>query len=112
VIKFEVDGTKYQFNEGRLLGVEASAVKKNTGLTIVDFLNGIIGGDPDALIGMVFIAKKRAGEPVKWNELSETLEMFALVKSLSIVDDDAPPADDEPAAEPAAAPEENGTAAA
>jgi hypothetical protein len=97
LITFKVDGTEYQFDETRLLSVEAVAVKKYTGLAILDFFQGCMSGDGEALTALVFLAKKRAGEDVTWQGLLDTLDVMALLMSL-IAEADEP--DEEPVPEP------------
>jgi hypothetical protein len=97
LITFKVDGTEYQFDETRLLSVEAVAVKKYTGLAILDFFQGCMSGDGEALTALVFLAKKRAGEDVTWQGLLDTLDVMALLMSL-IAEADEP--DEAPVLEP------------
>lgn len=105
MIKFRVDDTLYEFDETRLLSAEAMYVKKNTGLTLLEFLNGIQLGEPGALTGMVYIAKRRVGEYVKWAELDE-LDLMELLGSIGRENGTPPTTPPEPEpSEPESAPE-------
>jgi hypothetical protein len=99
LITFKVDGTEYQFDENRMLSVEAIAVKKYTGLAILDFFQGCMSGDGEALTALVFLAKKRAGEDVTWQGLLDSLDVMALLMSLIAKPDEEPA--EEPVPEPA-----------
>ena len=71
---------------------EARAIKRQTGLTITDWAEGLenLGRlDPDVLAGLVFLLRKRAGEPVDWAEIdSLSLADFAAGLSFDLTEGD------------------------
>lgn len=80
LIRFTVEGTKYELDIMRLMNTEAILIKKMTGLTIQGMYEGMDKGDPEALTALVWLAKKRAGEPVKFQELE--FDTFEVAQSL------------------------------
>lgn len=102
MITFQVDGTDYQFDETRLLSVEAIAVKKYTELSVLEFFQGCMAGDGAALTALVFLAKKRAGEDVTWQGLLDSLDVMALILSLTVGANTEPATEDPPAESEAA----------
>lgn len=84
MISFELDETIYEFDETQLRAFEAIAIKKHTGLPLTELLQGLVQGDPEALLGMVYIAKQRAGEHVKWETLTN-IDLIPLLSSLKPV---------------------------
>lgn len=89
-----VKGDKYEFDENKLMTVEARLIKKNTGMGIAEWGEAIQKGDPDALIALIFLAKKRAGEAPRWNDFDD----LDLINDIDVESD---PDDDEPRAEEA-----------
>lgn len=91
--RFTFDGTEYTYH-GYVGAPDAILLKKHAGLGVLSFWQGIIDGDPGALVGLVFIAKRHAGETVAWDDLVEAMvednDLIALVSSIRPVDDDAP----------------------
>lgn len=66
---FTVGGTEYEFDQNKLALVEAIAVKKAAGLTVKAFQEGLTEMDPESLQAMVWLAKKRAGEAVRLQDV-------------------------------------------
>lgn len=54
---------KYEFDDDRLLNTEAIALKKATGFNVRQFWEAFNDADPVAWTGMVWLARRRAGEP-------------------------------------------------
>ena len=89
-MKISVDGTSYDFDQGRLMLSEARLIEKNTGMTIPRWQKALDEFNSDALAGLVLLLRRRAGE----TELQfEDVEFD--VASLTI-DDDAPAAPPHP----------------
>lgn len=68
MLKFILDGTKYEYDDSTLSVKEARAIKKNTGFGLVTWAQALQIGDPDALVAMVWLAKTRTGEAVRWQD--------------------------------------------
>lgn len=61
---------------------EARVIKRETGMKIADWrdtFRAIDREDPDLLIGMAYLMRSRAGEPVNWSDLDHmsSLELMA-----------------------------------
>lgn len=69
MIKLTVEGQVYEFDQERLLLAEARQMKKLTGLTPPRWAEGIDEQDPDAIAMLVYMAKKRAGETLRFEDL-------------------------------------------
>lgn len=76
MMRITVRGTKYEFDPERLPLVEARLLKKYAKLGAGEFYQGLKTGDPDAVAGLVFLAKFRAGEQPKWGDLDD-LDLIA-----------------------------------
>jgi len=70
IIKLTVEGQVYEFDGDRLLLAEARELKTFTGLTPPKWSAGITEGDPDAIQFLVYLAKKRSGEAVRFSDLN------------------------------------------
>lgn len=93
-----VDGQTYEFDTATLKVGEMRALKKASGMKIRDFTEGLSDSDPDALTGLVWLAKRRAGEHIKFDDLDFELSDFEVVSE----DEPEPAADGENAAVPPA----------
>lgn len=71
MLRFVLDGTKYEYDDTTLTVKEARVIKKNTGFGLVTWAQGLQIGDPDALVAMVWLAKTRAGEAVRWQDFDD-----------------------------------------
>ncbi|MCX3064203.1 hypothetical protein [Streptomyces beihaiensis] len=69
MIKLTVEGIDYEFDDQRMLVSEAREIKTLTGLTVPKLFAGVEEGDGDAIAALVFLAKKRAGEALRFSEL-------------------------------------------
>lgn len=67
--KLKIQGETYELDDSKLNVEEARAIKTNTELGVVQWSQGLLDGDPDALCAMVWLAKKRAGEAPKWADV-------------------------------------------
>lgn len=83
--QFEFGGQEYRYL-GYLGAADALLIKRHAGLSITTFFNGILVGDPAALVAVVFLAKRQAGESVTWDELIEQMDgendLLALVDTI------------------------------
>lgn len=89
MIKLTVEGIVYEVDDGRMLIAEARELKKLTGLSVPKFWEGVNEVDADAVAGLVFLAKRRAGETLRFSDLD----------SLDIADVRLEPVEDEEDAE-------------
>lgn len=88
MIRFKINGEPYEYDDSTLSVKEARIIKKNTGLGLVSWAKGLSEGDPDALVALVWIAKTRAGEAVRWQDLDD-LDLVTL--DLAAGEEEVPP---------------------
>ncbi|MCI3277528.1 hypothetical protein [Streptomyces cylindrosporus] len=74
MIKLTVEGQVYEFDDQKMLVAEAREIKTLTGLTVPKLFAGIDDGDADAIAALVFLAKKRTGETLRFSDL-DTLDL-------------------------------------
>lgn len=96
MIKLTVEGVVYEFDGDRLLLAEARELKTLTGLTPPKWSAGLDEGDPDAIAGLVYLAKKRSGETLRFSDL-DSLD-YADIDMELIGEDAEEPAESEQAA--------------
>ncbi len=91
MIKFGLGDTTYEYDDGTMTVAEARFIKKYAGMGLRSWALALQDMDPDALVGLVFLAKRRAGEAVRWQDL-DTLDIAAISLSAEAEDgDDADP---------------------
>lgn len=73
MIKLTVEGIVYEFDGDHLLLAEAREIKTFTGMSVPKWSAGIDEGDPDAIQSLIYLAKKRAGETLRYSDL-DTLD--------------------------------------
>ena len=100
-MQIKVAGEVYDFDDTKLSVKEARTIKELTGLGISQWGEGIRDGDPDALVAMIYLAKKRSGEAVRWRDLDD-LDLMNEVDFIN--DDEGDQADDSDGDEPAEVP--------
>jgi len=93
------DGQWYDFEGDRLLVREARDLQELTGMGLQDFSDGIRHGKVDALVFMLYLARRRAGEPVRFREFDDMN-----IAELEIEDDSGKPAEEPEQAESDASP--------
>jgi hypothetical protein len=77
---------------------EARAIKRATGMTIADWrdtFRRIDREDPDLLIGLAYLMRTRAGEPVDWSDLDH-MSSTELMAAFEATNDDTPAAAENP----------------
>lgn len=83
--RFELGGTTYEY-KGYLSAADALLIKANTGLTALSLFTALPTGDPGAMVALVFLAKRQAGERVTWDEVVAQIDgdddLWALLDSL------------------------------
>jgi hypothetical protein len=85
VLKLTVEGVVYEFDGDHLLLAEARELKTYTGMTLPKWSAGVDEMDPDAIQALIYLAKKRAGETLRFSDLD----------SLDFADIELEPMDDE-----------------
>lgn len=99
-MKFSLDGRSYEVAIDLSIG-EARAVKRHTGLSVTQLLS-LPMSDADVAAALVWVAKRRAGEEITWDDVDQ-LDLITLVASIEY---DAPAEDqgdpDSDTAEPGA----------
>lgn len=98
MIKFELGGTRYEYDDSMMTVKEARVIKEHTKMGLRSWALGLQDMDVDAIVGLVFIAKRRAGEAIRWQDLDNLN-----VNDINIVEDDG---DEDAAADADAAPPE------
>lgn len=86
MIKFELGGTTYEYDDTTMAVKEARLIKKHTGMGLRSWALGLQDMDVDALVAMVFLAKRRAGEALRWEDLDNLN-----INDISIVEDISEP---------------------
>lgn len=70
-MRFTLDEREYEISLDDLTTEEAELVEKHTGLGIWAFGRGIANGHPAAVHAVVFLAKRQAGEAIRWQDLDK-----------------------------------------
>lgn len=96
MIKVTVEGTEYEWDSDRLLVAEARELKTYTGFTPPRWLAALDESDPDAVAALIFLAKKRAGETLRFSDL-DTLDYADF--EMEVVDPEQNDTDAQPAEE-------------
>lgn len=73
MIRVTVEGVAYDFDGDHVLLAEARELKTYTKLTLPRWNQGLDEMDPDAVQFLIFLAKKRAGESLRYSDL-DTLD--------------------------------------
>lgn len=82
-MKFQLDGTKYEFDSDKLMFSEMAAIQRFTGMTYPQWIKGWEVFDTFAVMALCWVSKKHAGEDVG------TLETFeAGLGTFEAFDDD------------------------
>ena len=88
IFTFEYEGCPYSYDDSTMSLPEARYIKRHSGLT------GQVGmwpvnvqmGDPDAVCLLLILAQRRAGEKANWEDLPETMNFAALVRSIKFTE--------------------------
>lgn len=99
-MKFKLDGQEHDLDMTVLMAREARMIKDATALTIVEWGEALDKGDPDALIALVWLARRRNGEPdLKFADVDFNLTSFEVVEE-ETPEVDAGPTDPTPVTSP------------
>lgn len=88
-MKFKVNGEQYFLDINRFPLKDAMMIKKVTGLTLGSLMSGIQEGDGESLAALVFLAKRRNKEAVRWEDLQD-LDLVPLMESFEEEAEDGP----------------------
>ena len=80
MINFKVGESAYDYDDTTMTVAEARLIKKHSGFGLKSWAMGLQDMDPDALVGLVFLAKRRAGEAIRWQDL-DNLDIAAIALS-------------------------------
>lgn len=93
--RFELGAETYEY-KGHMSAADALLIKQHTGMTVLEFFMGLPAGDISALIALVLITKRQAGEKVTWDEVVEQIDgdddVFALLGSVEPIESPEEPA--------------------
>lgn len=81
-MKFDYRAKTYDFNDDSILLSEFRYIKKTMGLSSGDVITGLLRMDAEALAAAVLLSAKRAGEPLKPEDLDD-LDVIALINSIA-----------------------------
>lgn len=70
-MRFRIGEDVYEWDDTTLTVAEARVIKKNTGMGLRSFTNGLNDVDPDAIAAMIFLARRRKGEAVRWQDMDD-----------------------------------------
>lgn len=91
MIKFGLGDSQYEYDDTSMTVAELRIIKKHAGMGLRSWALGLQDMDPDALVGLVFLAKRRAGEAVRWQDLDNLdIAKIALVAEEDDADADPP----------------------
>ncbi len=86
MLRFSLDGEKYEFDQQRVMNVEAMAIKRVTSesLGFIDWLKAVGDSDVEAITALVWIVRKRITPELRFSDVEfnvmefiETLEADA-----------------------------------
>lgn len=83
MLTFTLEGTKYEFDEKRVMNVEAIAIKRVTSeqLGFLDFMRAVSESDVEAITALVWIVRKRQEPELRFSEVEFNIIEF--IESLS-----------------------------
>lgn len=93
-MKFSIEGTEYTFDD-RLTVEESMLIHEKSKVGMAGLFPELRQGNPFIIAALVFIAKKRAGEAVRWQDIM-SLDLF----TFRMLPDDEPTPDEKDAKEP------------
>lgn len=86
-MKFEVEGTKYNLDLSTFTTGDAIMMKSNTKLTLGDLIKGISEMDGVGIAGLVYLAKRRNKEAVRWADLND-LNLISVIETFDTSDEE------------------------
>lgn len=74
-----VDGDTYELDLDRLTIKECRELKRQSGgMTIEQFTGGLAKSDPDSVAALVWLAKRRNGEVIRFDDVDFVLDSFSI----------------------------------
>ena len=70
---FKVNGVEYRYYRGRRTGRDERDLYLQSGLGFADVVNNIAKGERWALAGLMFMARRQAGEDVSYSDIESEL---------------------------------------
>lgn len=110
MIKFELGGNVYEYDDTTMTVKEARLIKQHTSMGLRSWALGLQDMDVDALVAMVFIAKRRAGEAIRWQDLDNININDISITEDEVVDSEAEPTEGDDVAPPVKRPRRSSTA--
>lgn len=80
-MRLNVNGTFYDFDDREITAGDARFVKKKAEMGLREVDLGAQLGDADALVALAYLAKRQAGEALRWEDLDD-LKLVPLMESL------------------------------
>lgn len=99
-MRIKVEDTTYDFEPGSVTVREAIALKAHTGMALKAWQAGLSEVDGMAFLGLVWLLKTRAGEPVVFDDLDFAIDALDMDEDKAEDKEEAP---DPTTADPAAA---------
>lgn len=87
-MKFTSVGVEYDVDLNVFTAREAIVLKKATGVTMGALVRGISDGDGEAFAALLFIAKRRAREVVRWEDLMD-VDLVEIMTSIDTSEEKA-----------------------
>lgn len=87
-MRFTLNDVVYDIDLDDLTTAEAELVEKHTGLGLWAFGDGITKGHPGAVRAVIYLARRRAGEALRWQDLDNVkIVRIAVELSTSLLRD-------------------------
>ncbi|MBP2370219.1 hypothetical protein [Pseudonocardia parietis] len=83
-MKIEHDGETYEFDMDSVNAQELRLVEQHADMTFAEWQQGLQRGKVNALVALVFLAKRRAGSDVEWSDL-DSLNIQDLLEAMAEV---------------------------
>lgn len=81
-MKIEHDGQTYDFDMDSVEAHELRLVEQHADMTFAEWNAGLKRGKVNALVALVFLAKRRAGSDVEWSDL-DSLNIADLMEAMA-----------------------------
>lgn len=81
-MQLEHDGKTYALDMDEIEAHELRVVEQHSGMTYPEWMEGLQRGKVDALVAIVFTAKRRAGDTVEWADL-DNMKVLDLLKAMA-----------------------------
>lgn len=81
-----LDGPVYEFDGAEMTVEELRVLSKKGGIGLTAFGIGLRMGNPEAIVARLYLAKRRAGEAVRWEDFDD----FQLSRIVPVPDAEQP----------------------